>query len=216
MNNVLHENYAKAGFGGSLAFGQRPALLIIDVVDAYLKSDSPLYANVETALHSNVRLIECARSARIPVYFTKVTYQAGLGGLDGGVFFRKLPVLKIFEAGSPLGEFPPEIAPQPGEAIIIKQYASAFFGTSLASTLAATGIDTLVIGGFSTSGCVRASAVDALQHGFIPFVVREASGDRDVAVHQANLFDLQAKYAEVISEQDALLKMINCSGNIGQ
>lgn len=207
MNNVLNEDYAKAGFGGSLEFGKQPALLIIDVVNAYLEPGSPLYIEDKSALHSNVRLIECARISNIPVLFTKVTYQAGLGGLDGGVFFRKLPVLKIFEDGSPLGNFPQEVVPQAGEAIITKQYASAFFGTSLASTLVAMGVDTLIIGGFSTSGCVRASAVDALQHGFVPFVVREAAGDRDIAVHQANLFDLQAKYAEVISEQHVLEKM---------
>lgn len=211
MNKTLDEDYAKAGFGGCLEFGQRPALLIIDVVNAYLKPESPLYAGVEPALHSNVRLIECARNSKIPVFFTKVTYQAGLSGLDGGVFYRKLPVLRIFEAGSPFGDFPQEIAPRPGEPIITKQYASAFFGTTLASTLFSMGIDTLIIGGFSTSGCVRASALDALQHGFIPFVVREASGDRDNAVHQANLFDLQAKYAEVISEEDVRVKMINSS-----
>lgn len=213
MNKTLDEDYAKAGFGGSLEFGRRPALLIIDVVNAYLRPESPLYANVEPALLSNLRLIECARKSKIPVLFTKVTYQPGLNGLDGGVFYRKLPVLEIFEAGSPLGDFPHEIAPQAGEPIIIKQYASAFFGTPLASILTARGIDTLIIGGFSTSGCVRASAVDALQNGFIPFVVREAAGDRDAAVHQANLFDLQAKYAEVISETDAMANMVAISRN---
>ena len=207
MNEILADDYAKAGFGGKLEFGQRPALLIIDVVQAYLQPNSPLYAGVEAALASNVRLIEHARAAKIPVFFTKVTYQIGLNGLDGGVFFRKLPVLKIFEAGSPLGEFPKEIMPRAEDQIVIKQYASAFFGTSLTSTLVAMSIDTLVIGGFSTSGCIRASAVDALQLGFIPFVVREATGDRDASVHQANLFDLQAKYAEVVSEEDALTRI---------
>ena len=207
MNRVLADDYERAGFGGKLEFGQRPALLIIDVVQAYLQPSSPLYAGVEAALASNVRLIERARASKVPIVFTKVVYQAGLGGLDGGVFFRKLPVLKIFEAGSPLGEFPKEIEPRADEQIVIKQYASAFFGTSLASSLVAMGVDTLVIGGFSTSGCVRASAVDALQLGFIPFVVREAAGDRDASVHQANLFDLQAKYAEVISEEDALSRI---------
>ncbi len=207
MNRVLADDYERAGFGGKLEFGQRPALLIIDVVQAYLQPSSPLYAGVEAALASNVLLIERARASKVPIVFTKVVYQAGLGGLDGGVFFRKLPVLKIFEAGSPLGEFPKEIEPRADEQIVIKQYASAFFGTSLASSLVAMGVDTLVIGGFSTSGCVRASAVDALQLGFIPFVVREAAGDRDASVHQANLFDLQAKYAEVISEEDALSRI---------
>lgn len=213
MNKALDEDYAKAGFGGSLKFGQRPALLVIDVVNAYLTPESPLYADVDSELHSNIRLIDRARHSKIPVIFTKVIYQSGLNGLDGGVFYRKLPILRIFEAGSELGEFPPEITPQPGEPIIIKQYASAFFGTSLASILTAHGIDTLIIGGFSTSGCVRASAVDALQNGFIPFVVREAVGDRDAEVQKANLFDLQAKYAEVISENEAVENMMNLCVN---
>ena len=204
MAEDLNADYHKAGFGGRLAFGQRPALLIIDVVDAYLLPDSPLYAGVEDALASNARLLKAARVAGIPVIFTNVVYQAGVGGRDGGVFYRKVPALKAFQAGSPLGAFPKEITPIDGEIVISKQYASAFFGTHLASTLTAMGVDTVVMGGFSTSGCVRASALDALQHGFIPFVVREAAGDRDERVQEANLFDLQAKYAEVVPEAEAL------------
>lgn len=202
MAQNLESDYEKAGFGGRLAFGRRPAVLIIDVVRAYLDKASPLYAGVEAALASNVRLVEAARVAGVPVVYTQVVYQPGMG--DGGVFYRKVPALKVFEAGSPMGEFPPEIAPRPGEVVVTKQYASAFFGTSLASTLRTMGVDTVVMGGFSTSGCVRASALDAMQHGFIPFVVREACGDRDSRPHEANLFDLQAKYAEVIGEAEAV------------
>lgn len=202
MAQNLESDYEKAGFGGRLAFGRRPAVLIIDVVRAYLDKASPLYAGVEAALASNIRLVEAARVAGVPVVYTQVVYQPGMG--DGGVFYRKVPALKVFEAGSPMGEFPPEIAPRPGEVVVTKQYASAFFGTSLASTLRTMGVDTVVMGGFSTSGCVRASALDAMQHGFIPFVVREACGDRDSRPHEANLFDLQAKYAEVIGEAEAV------------
>jgi maleamate amidohydrolase len=198
----LDQDYAAAGFDGRLAFGRRPALLVIDVVEAYLQPSSPLYAGVEAALASNVRLIEAARAAGAPLIFTNVAYQAG--GVDGGVFYRKVPALKCFEAGSPLGRFPLQIAPRTDEVVVTKQYASAFFGTSLASTLRAMRVDTVLIGGFSTSGCVRASTLDALQHGFIPFVVRDACGDRDPRPHDANLFDLQAKYAEVIAEQTAI------------
>jgi nicotinamidase-related amidase len=113
-------------------------------------------------------------------------------------------VLNVYDAGSPLGAFPPSLQPAEGELVISKQYASAFFGTALASTLTANRIDSVLITGLSTSGCVRATALDALQHGFAPFVVREACGDRHPAPHEANLFDLQAKYAEVISEADAI------------
>jgi nicotinamidase-related amidase len=128
-------------------------------------------------------------------------YQAD--GADGGLFYKKIPSLRVFLEGSPLGAFPPSLQPVDGERVISKQFASAFFATSLAETLSEEGIDTLLITGLSTSGCVRATALDALQSGFAPFVVREACGDRHPAPHEANLFDLQAKYAEVVSEQEA-------------
>jgi maleamate amidohydrolase len=198
----LDIDYARAGFGGRLNVGQKPALLVIDVVMAYLQPDSPLYAGVEAALAANERLVQAARAAGIPVIFTNVVYQPG--GLDGGQFFRKVPALKAFEVGSAMGAFPPSLQPLASELVVSKQYPSAFFGTSLASTLHAAGIDTLLMGGFSTSGCVRASALDALQHGFAPFVVHQACGDRDTAPHEANLFDMQAKMAEVIDEARAL------------
>ena len=106
----------------------------------------------------------------------------------------------MFERGSRLGEYCDGLEPRPGEWLLLKQYASAFFGTTLAPTLTAQGIDTVIITGVSTSGCVRATALDACQHGFIPFVVRDAVGDRDPRPHEANLFDLQQKYAEVVGE----------------
>lgn len=195
------KNYAGV-FDGRLAMGARPALLIVDVVMAYLLPHSPLYAGVEDALTSNERLVAAARAADVPVIFTNLSYRAG--GIDGGLFYRKVPVLHSFDEGSPLGAFPPTLQPAAKELVVTKHYASAFFGTSLASSLTAMGVDSLFITGFSTSGCVRASALDALQHGFVPYVVRDACGDRHRAPHEANLFDLQAKYAEVVSEIDAL------------
>lgn len=203
-DNELNLNYARA-FGGHLPFGKRPALLIIDVVMAYFDPASPLYAGAEDALASNVRLLAAARAAGIPIIFTNVVYEPG--GANGGLFYRKIPALKVFDAGSPLGEFPPSLQPAEGEWVISKQYASAFFGTGMAAMLSDKGIDTLLITGMSTSGCVRATALDALQSGFAPFVVRDACGDRHPAPHDANLFDLQAKYAEVISEAEAVASL---------
>ncbi len=203
-NDDLAENYSGA-FDGRLSFGKYPALLIVDFVMAYLDHASPLYANVEDALASNIRLLAVARAANIPVIFTNVVYEAD--GADGGLFYKKIPALRVFVKGSPLGAFPPSLEPMDGEHIISKQFASAFFGTSLAEVLTAEGIDTLLITGLSTSGCVRATALDALQSGFAPFVVRDACGDRHLAPHEANLFDLQAKYAEVICEADACALM---------
>jgi maleamate amidohydrolase len=120
------------------------------------------------------------------------------------VFFRKLGALRELVGDAPGGQLMPEVAPRPGEPVVVKQYASGFFGTTLASTLIAWGVDTTVIAGVSTSGCVRATAVDACQHGFVPLVVRDAVGDRAPGPHQANLYDLQAKYAEVIDEPAAV------------
>ena len=196
----LAANYVGA-FDGRLSFGKRPALLIVDFVMAYLDRASPLYANVEDALASTVRLLAVARTAAIPVIFTNVVYEED--GSDGGLFYQKIPSLKVFVKGSPLGAFPPSLQPLDDELVVSKQFASAFFGTSLSEILSASGIDTLLITGLSTSGCVRATALDALQSGFAPFVVRDACGDRHPAPHEANLFDLQAKYAEVISEGEA-------------
>ena len=199
MPQSRDENYATGGFGGTLQPGRRPALLVVDFVQAYVVSDSPLYAAAEPARAAAVTLLGAARGAGIPVVHTGVRYQPG--GRDGGVFFRKVPALACFEEGAhpDLAAFAPGLEPQAGETVIIKQYASAFFGTTLASTLTALGVDTLLIAGVSTSGCVRASAVDACQHGFVPLVVRDAVGDRHAAPHEASLFDLQAKYAEVVS-----------------
>ena len=205
----LTADYAAAQFGGALRPGQRPALILVDFVMAYLDPKSPLYAGVESAFESAGRILSTARKAEIPVIFTNVVYTEG--GKDGGVFFRKIGALQAFVKGNPMGDFSPSLEPEGGELVISKHYASAFFGTSLASTLTAMTVDTLIITGLSTSGCVRATAVDACQHGFIPLVVREAVGDRDPRPHGANLFDLQAKYAEVVSESRILAYLENIS-----
>jgi maleamate amidohydrolase len=198
----LHEDYARAGFGGKLVAGSHPVLLIVDICMAYLDPASPLYAGVEAVLASNIRLVEAARDADVKVIFTRVVYHPS--GADGGLFFRKVPALKAFLPGSPLGLFHPDLSPADDDIVVTKQYASAFFGTSLASTLQAMRTDTVLITGFSTSGCVRATALDALQNGFVPIVVRDGCGDRDNRPHEANLFDLQSKYAEVVDEKEAI------------
>lgn len=200
MTESLEQNYARGGFGRQLELGSHPALLIVDFVQAYLVQDSPLYAGVEEARDACRTLLRLCREAGLTVVHTNVAYAPG--GRDGGVFFRKLPALRCFERGGPrpeLAAFAAGLEPHPGEIVVTKQYASAFFATSLASTLTALGIDTVLIAGVSTSGCVRASAVDCCQHGFVPAVVREAVGDRAPGPHEASLFDLQAKYGEVVS-----------------
>ncbi|RME62085.1 MAG: isochorismatase family protein, partial [Alphaproteobacteria bacterium] len=118
---------------------------------------------------------------------------------DGGYFYKKVKSLAVFDRGSPLGAYAPGLEPRGDETVVTKQYPSAFFGTPLATILHTQGVDCCIIAGMSTSGCVRASALDALQYGFIPIVVADACGDRDRAVHEANLFDLGAKYADVMT-----------------
>ncbi len=197
MSEELTENYRDA-FDGSLGFGKAPALILVDFVEAYFDKDSPFYAGVGDALSSALRIRDAARAAGIPVIYTNVVYQEG--GVDGGVFYRKIHSLEVFVSGNPLGRWPEGLQPADDELVISKQYPSAFFGTSLAATLTDSGIDTLIITGVTTSGCVRATCVDAMSYGFVPIVVSDACGDRHAEPHEANLFDMNAKYADVVDE----------------
>jgi len=200
MSSSLDKNYAKA-YGHSLTLGANPALILIDLVQAYFDPDCELYADVDDALQSALRILGIARECGILVIYTNVVYQGD--GLDGGRFYEKALPLKHFCKGNPMGGWAEGIKPRDDELVVSKQYPSAFFGTSLASTLTAKRIDTLIITGLTTSGCIRASCVDAMSHGFIPVVVADACGDRHESPHDANLFDMQAKYAEVWSESAA-------------
>lgn len=202
----LDKDYEGAGFGGRIGFGKRPALVIIDFVAAYLAPDCMLYAgpSVEVARGETVKLLAAARKAGIPVIHTNVAFTPG--GADGGVFFRKAKALKTFVKGAnpAFQAFAEGLEPLESEVLITKQYASGFFGTTLAATLTAAGVDTVILAGLSTSGCIRATGLDACQNGFIPIVVRECVADRDARVHEANLFDLNAKYADVVGLDEVL------------
>lgn len=197
----LSENYRLA-FGNKIGFGKRPALIFIDFVEAYFNKECELYADVDDALESALRIREVARKQGVPVIYTNVTYLPD--GSDGGRFFQKAKPLRNFTRGNPMGNWPRGLEVPDNELVISKQYPSAFFGTSLASTLTTWNIDTLIMTGLSTSGCVRATCVDCSSHGFIPIVVRDAVGDRHEAPHEANLFDMDAKYADVVSEAETV------------
>jgi maleamate amidohydrolase len=204
-NDALRADY-QGVFDGTLGFGQRPAVIVVDFIRAYTEPGSPLYAPpVVDAVKATRTLLEAARAAGLPVIYTRVLYHPS--GIDGGLFVRKVPALRRMIEGEPLADIVPELPPGPDDLILIKQYASAFFGTSLAATLAARGIDTLVIAGCSTSGCIRATAVDALQHGFLPVVVRDCVGDRRAEPHEASLFDIQAKYGEVLGRDEVIERL---------
>jgi maleamate amidohydrolase len=197
----LTANYQRA-YGNRIGFGARPALILIDFVQGYFDPSCDLYAGVDDALASALRVRTAARLAGIPIIYTNVVYHPK--ALNGGRFYQKAKPLQNFLAGNPMGAWPEGLTVGEDELVVSKQYPSAFFGTSLASTLATWGIDTLIMTGLTTSGCVRATCVDACSHGFIPIVVRDACGDRHPAPHEANLFDMDAKYADVVSEDDAI------------
>jgi maleamate amidohydrolase len=211
-DDALESDYEGAGFGGALPFGQRPALILVDPVMAYIDPDCPLFAGDDAiaALACMVRLRSAFHVAGLPVVLTGVSFMKG--GVDGGLFYKKVPALKLFEQGSAMGNFPQDLSLGPADVVVIKNYASAFFGTSLASTLHALGVDCVVIGGYSTSGCVRATTLDALQSGFAPFVVSDACADRDPRPHEANLFDIRAKYGEIIDTAGALALIASMRG----
>ncbi len=200
MTDTSPDDFAE-GFAGSLRPGARPALLVVDMMRAYFDPGSPFCLPDDACVTAAAEVLAAARQAGVPVLHTVVRF--GPDAADGGLFVQKVPALRLLVGDAPLGQPVPAVAPLPEETVVVKQYASAFFGTSLASTLRSLGVDTVVITGVSTSGCIRATAVDALQLGFVPLVVREAVGDREPAVHDASLYDLQAKYAEVVSQADA-------------
>lgn len=202
MPENIDTDYAAAGFNGSLPFGKSPALVIIDVVMAYIDPASHLYLGPDNALPQMARLADACRAKGVPVIFTNISYAPG--GHEGGLFYKKVPALRAFNEGSPLGAFPPELTPQQGDHVVSKFYPSIFFGTALAPMLRTMGADTLMLAGYSTSGCVRASALDTLCNGFAPFVVSDCCADRDARPHEANLFDMQAKMAEVIDTDRAV------------
>lgn len=207
-DNSLDSNY-QGVWDGRIGFGKSPALLVVDFMQGYTTPGSPLFAQgVVDAVTNMPPLLNTARRTGTPVVHTNILYHAP-DQIDGGIWVKKAPVMRAMVAGNPYAEFCPEVTPHEDELVMTKQYASAFFGTSLASTLVAMGIDTLIITGCSTSGCIRATAVDGLQHGFRVIVVRDCVGDRHPAPHEANLFDIDSKYGDVIGLDETLGYLMN-------
>lgn len=193
--------YQQRGFSQRVGFGERPALLVIDFIKGFTDTSCPLGADLDAEVAATKKLLDEFRVSKLPVHFTTTAYDEAM--VSAGVFVKKVPSLAHLKFGSKWIEIDERLKPSAGEVVWTKQYASAFFGTALASALAAQRVDTLMITGCTTSGCVRASAVDACQHGFRTNVVRECVGDRSAAAHDANLFDLDAKYADVIDLEEA-------------
>ena len=181
--------------------GQRPALVLVDVINGFTDPACPLGSAADTVVSAYERLLQAFRENNLPVFYTTVVFH---DPSQARVFRARLPALNVLEPGSHWVQVDPRVAPRDGEPVIEKQWASGFFGTNLDAHLTAADADSLVVTGLTTSGCVRATAVDGLQHDYPVVVPREAVGDRNEVAHEANLFDLNAKYADVQTLEDVL------------
>jgi maleamate amidohydrolase len=199
------------GFHGRVGLGERPALIVVDMSVGFTDPGSPLVCDLEGVVVAIGRLLAATRAAGFPVVYTTVAY----GQADrrtAAVFIDKVPALLALEAGSRFVEIDPRLAPASGEPVLTKLFASAFHGTALATLLASERCDSVIVTGASTSGCVRATAVDALQHGYRTIVPREAVGDRNPAAHEANLYDIDAKYGDVVPVEEAIAQIEALAG----
>ncbi len=197
------EFFRQRGFGTKIGFGDHPALIVIDMIKGFTNPSMPLGANLESQIEAQTPLIKLAHERAIPCFFSTVIYDEA-DVKDAGVWGMKIKGASTLTAGSEAVKVDPRLKMQPNDILLVKKYASCFFGTDLVPRLNSRRVDTLIITGCTTSGCVRATAVDAVQNGFRPMVVREAVGDRSVPAHEQSLFDLNAKYADVVSLDETL------------
>ena len=191
------EIYERQGYGGSVGFGDRPALLIVDFVNGFIDPQQFGGGNIAAAAEKTGELLDAARNAGIPVIFTRVVYAED--GSDVGMFCRKATRLPLLTEHAEAGQIADILAPVAGELIVRKTQASAFFDTGLAANLISRRVDTVIVTGCTTSGCVRASVVDAVSYNFRPIVVTDCVGDRAAGPHEANLFDMEQKYADLMT-----------------
>ncbi|MBI2370074.1 MAG: isochorismatase family protein [Deltaproteobacteria bacterium] len=194
--------YERAGITGRVGFGSRPAVLVIDLIVGFTDPRSPLGADFSQEVEATRQILVRAREKQVPAFFTTIYYRKDMQ--DAGVWPLKFPTLSVLQEDSEYARVDPRLGPAPGEIVFLKKYPSAFFGTPLTSMLLSKQVDTLIVTGVTTSGCVRASAVDSLQNGLRTIIPREAVGDRARAPHEANLFDLDAKYADVVPVSEVL------------
>jgi maleamate amidohydrolase len=206
------EIYAKAGLGESVTLGSRPAVLVVDFSCGFTDPSCTLGSDLTAEVEATKRLLDAARERGIPVVFTTIGFEPSLK--DGGLWLQKVPALGDLQLGGHWVDIDPRLDPQPDETVILKKGASAFFGTNLAAVLVSQQIDSVILCGATTSGCIRATAVDLLQHGWPTLVPRECVGDRARAPHDANLFDIQAKYADVVGLEDVLRYVESVPGRV--
>jgi nicotinamidase-related amidase len=196
------DDYKRKGFADRSGYGVRPALLVVDFINGFTDPSSPLGGDFSAQLRVTQELLNRFRRAGLPVVFTTIAYEPGFR--DAGLFIKKIPSLAILLRGSRASQVDDRIQPQASDYVLEKKFASAFFGTDLDFHLKSRGVDTIVMTGCTTSGCIRASAIDSLQYGFHTVVVKDGVGDRAQGPHEANLFDIDAKYGDVVTMTDVI------------
>lgn len=194
--------YAKAGLGQGVTMGERPAVLVVDFSCGFTDPECALGADMTPQVEATRRLLDVARSRGVPVVFTTIGFEPSLK--DGGLWMQKVPALAALQMGGKWVDIDPRLEPRDDETVIVKKGASGFFGTNLASVLVSQRVDSIILCGATTSGCIRATAIDLLQYGWPTMVPRDCVGDRAQAPHDANLFDIQAKYADVVALEEAI------------
>lgn len=196
--------YERAGFGAPIRRGVRPALVVVDLTRGFTEGGFPSGSDLTTVVETTSELVEAARGSSVPVVWTVISYTPAEAEGDAIAWLDKAPGMRAMAEGSEAVDLDPRLPREPGDHLLVKKGASAFFGTSLATTLASLRCDTTLVCGATTSGCVRATAVDSVQSGFPVLVPRESVGDRAQGPHDAALFDIEAKYGDVVSHAETL------------
>lgn len=200
--NETRDFYADKGLGSRVGWGERPALIVVDMANAFTDPSTGLGSDMSAELAATRSLLDAFRAQKLPVIFMTVAYKADYS--DAATFITKVPALSVLVENTPMVDIDERIKPLPEEPVVVKKFASAFFGTDVNERLQSANVDTAVVVGCSTSGCVRASVIDAMQYGYRTIVVAEATADRAEGPHEANLFDMDSKYADVVSLDSAL------------
>jgi maleamate amidohydrolase len=210
---AAREVYDKARLGESVILGSRPAVLVVDFSCGFTDPACTLGSELTAEVEATKRLLDVARAKGLPVIFTTIGFEPSLK--DGGLWLQKVPSLGDLQIGGRWVEIDARLEPREDETIVLKKGASAFFGTNLAAVLVTQQVDSVILCGATTSGCIRATAIDLLQYGWPTLVPRECVGDRAKAPHEANLFDIQAKYADVVPLEDALAYLETVPDRLG-
>jgi nicotinamidase-related amidase len=212
-DEAARQVYDAARLGQSITLGERPAVLVVDFSCGFTDPECALGSELTAEVEATRRLLDAARAKGLPVIFTTIGFEPSMK--DAALWVEKAPALADLQLGGRWVEIDPRLDRREDEPIVLKKAASAFFGTNLTSILFAQRVDSVILCGATTSGCIRATAVDLLQNGIPTLVPRECVGDRAQAPHEANLFDIQAKYADVVSVEDALAYVESVSEKVG-